>query len=460
MRGGGEVPLYSAFRGQIDESVVEFGYNALNQLTRFVAADGRTTTYAYAPNGLRNRKTTQVEPGSLSVVTTNYYWDRGFIANETVNGVHSASNFIGVGGIFGRENFGPNGCNERFLMLKNWRGDVVSLVNDTGLLWRYDYSAFGVERPATGGCGTVWNSDGARVKPNNPFRFNGEYLCAASGLVYLRNRWYEPRTGRFTQEDPIRWGRNWYRFASNNPIMYGDPTGLIDAASQDQIAAQNTRPQSATMFTSASVLNVRATAAGTVMTQFQHGTQVTTTGFRRWADGRWWSQIQHGNGTAYVATEFLSATAPNAPAAKAQALALPPPPTDIMVALGVSWDDIATMSGMMTSSDQVFLGGIMDLGINGQDAIAVLFSYRREWPGSVFTDNTLIELGFNEGPVVMLGTWIRVNPHGLNPATVERIFAERQLDVVGGALTFDPNNWGSLVDIVDRILEMRDFDDE
>ena len=119
--------------GQIDESVVEFGYNALNQLTSFVAADGRQTTYGYAPNGLRNRKTTQVEPGSLAVVTTNYYWDRGFIANETVNGVHSASNFIGVGGIFGRENFGPNGCNERFLMLKNWRGDVVSLIGNNDI---------------------------------------------------------------------------------------------------------------------------------------------------------------------------------------------------------------------------------------------------------------------------------------------------------------------------------------
>jgi len=33
-------------------------------------------------------------------------------------------------------------------------------------------------------------------------------------------------TGRFTQEDPIRCGLNWYTYCMNNPIMFSDPTGL------------------------------------------------------------------------------------------------------------------------------------------------------------------------------------------------------------------------------------------
>ena len=121
--------------------MVEFRYNALNQLTLFVDAENRRTSYTYAPNGLRNSKATLDISGSWIASITRYYWDRGFIANETINGAHSATNFIGVGGIFGRQNFGPNGCSEQFMMLKNWRGDVVSLVNEDGLLWRYDYSA-------------------------------------------------------------------------------------------------------------------------------------------------------------------------------------------------------------------------------------------------------------------------------------------------------------------------------
>jgi uncharacterized protein RhaS with RHS repeats len=37
-------------------------------------------------------------------------------------------------------------------------------------------------------------------------------------------------TGRFTQEDPIRDGLNWYTYCGNNPVNYIDPWGLWDAA--------------------------------------------------------------------------------------------------------------------------------------------------------------------------------------------------------------------------------------
>ena len=41
-------------------------------------------------------------------------------------------------------------------------------------------------------------------------------------------RYYDPSIGRFVSEDPIRWGVNWYVYASSNPIRYIDPTGLFD----------------------------------------------------------------------------------------------------------------------------------------------------------------------------------------------------------------------------------------
>jgi RHS repeat-associated protein len=49
----------------------------------------------------------------------------------------------------------------------------------------------------------------------------------ASGLLYRRNRYYNPQTGRFTQEDPIglAGGVNAYGFANGDPISYGDPDG-------------------------------------------------------------------------------------------------------------------------------------------------------------------------------------------------------------------------------------------
>ena len=50
----------------------------------------------------------------------------------------------------------------------------------------------------------------------------------ASGLLYRRNRYYDPATGRFTQEDPIglAGGINVYGFAAGDPVTYSDPYGL------------------------------------------------------------------------------------------------------------------------------------------------------------------------------------------------------------------------------------------
>ena len=49
----------------------------------------------------------------------------------------------------------------------------------------------------------------------------GFYLTQA----YLRARYYDPTTGRFTSEDPAKDGLNWYVYCGNNPINRWDPTG-------------------------------------------------------------------------------------------------------------------------------------------------------------------------------------------------------------------------------------------
>jgi RHS repeat-associated protein len=63
------------------------------------------------------------------------------------------------------------------------------------------------------------------------FGFTGEQRDAESGLIYLRARYYDPRTGRFLTTDPVR-GSAWrpasqhgYVYALNNPLRYRDPRG-------------------------------------------------------------------------------------------------------------------------------------------------------------------------------------------------------------------------------------------
>ena len=48
------------------------------------------------------------------------------------------------------------------------------------------------------------------------------------GMVYLRNRWYDPQSGRFLTQDPIglAGGVNLYAYAGNDPIAFSDPFGL------------------------------------------------------------------------------------------------------------------------------------------------------------------------------------------------------------------------------------------
>lgn len=66
------------------------------------------------------------------------------------------------------------------------------------------------------------------------------YVCTISssmlliGTIFFANpsecRYYDPQTGRFLQEDPIRVlaGPNLYTFVRNNPVNFTDPLGFID----------------------------------------------------------------------------------------------------------------------------------------------------------------------------------------------------------------------------------------
>ena len=61
--------------------------------------------------------------------------------------------------------------------------------------------------------------------------YTGEQNDIDTGLIYLRARWYDPATGRFTSRDPFRGiaglpqSQHPYAYAHNNPINLTDPSG-------------------------------------------------------------------------------------------------------------------------------------------------------------------------------------------------------------------------------------------
>ena len=98
--------------------------------------------------------------------------------------------------------------------LFNTHGDVVKLIGT--LTWSYTYDAYGVQQ----------NPDPIDT---NAFRYAGQYFDTESGTYYLRARYYNPATGRFTQQDawtnanrndPI--GLNLYLYCNGNPVRYFD----------------------------------------------------------------------------------------------------------------------------------------------------------------------------------------------------------------------------------------------
>ena len=64
-----------------------------------------------------------------------------------------------------------------------------------------------------------------------PYGYTGEHWDAATGLLYLRARWYNPALGRFLTRDPfpglaaLPATQHPYVYVGNNPVLYVDPSG-------------------------------------------------------------------------------------------------------------------------------------------------------------------------------------------------------------------------------------------
>jgi RHS repeat-associated protein len=83
----------------------------------------------------------------------------------------------------------------------------------------FSRNPFGLQEGASGSGGAT-NTETGFTGASTP--------NATGGFVYLRNRWYDPQTGRFLTQDPIglAGGVNLYSYAGSNPIAYADPFGL------------------------------------------------------------------------------------------------------------------------------------------------------------------------------------------------------------------------------------------
>ena len=113
---------------------------------------------------------------------------------------------------------------------QNWRGQFARGTYPNG--YRSDCTSY----PASGCTPIQWPGERTTARheldPDGNIQnwFGGlvDGMRDASGQMYMRNRYYDPATGQFTQADPIglAGGLNAFGFADGDPVSYSDPYGL------------------------------------------------------------------------------------------------------------------------------------------------------------------------------------------------------------------------------------------
>jgi len=135
----------------------------------------------------------------------------------------------------------------------NGRG-LIAMARSNSSYW-YGFEGIGTTRQLMGSQGQVvdayafdaWGNEitNPQSQVQNPFKYvgkHGYYLDTESALMLLGVRCYNAEVGRFVSLDPIKDGKNWYRYVSNNPCNYIDPTGLLRRAICPQGSCETDNP--------------------------------------------------------------------------------------------------------------------------------------------------------------------------------------------------------------------------
>ncbi|MEU0443789.1 RHS repeat-associated core domain-containing protein [Streptomyces sp. NPDC006186] len=180
-----------------------YTWNARGELTGLTKA-GTASSFGYAPLGGRIAKT-------IGGTTSRYLTD-GTNPLVEQNGSGTTTATTATSGLDQFLTRTENGKTQ--IYLTDALGTVVGLANTDGTLatsYAYD----------PGGTPTV-----SGTSSTNPYTFTGRE-DDGTGLLYYRDRYYDPQTGRFISQDPSgqAGGTNLYQYALSSPTTYTDPSG-------------------------------------------------------------------------------------------------------------------------------------------------------------------------------------------------------------------------------------------
>ena len=191
--------------------------------------NGNRSTYSYDASGMR---LTQATLNAAGAVTdgTSYVWDGDRVAEErdesgVLQAVYEHGQELGPLRLTRRAGTVAAPVEQERYFIGDGQDSTRQLLDENGVVKdSYFYDAFGVGLP--GGQGATENS----------FKYTGQQQDA-SGLYYLRARFYNAGTGRFLSQDPVMGHSDdpitmhRYLYANADPVNFVDPSGREGLAS-------------------------------------------------------------------------------------------------------------------------------------------------------------------------------------------------------------------------------------
>ncbi len=190
-----------------------YAWDVAGQLAEVVRPDGGVVRFTYDALGRRLSK-------SYRGQVTRWVWDGNKILHEwtTLEATTEAPEEV-VTWLFEEDSFAPLGKlhrDKQYSIVTDHLGTPLEMHDERGqTTWAATLSAYGRVRQVVG------------ERERCPFRYQGQYEDAETGLYYNRFRYYDPEMGTYLSQDPIKLagGSKLYSYVSD-PYSLIDPSGL------------------------------------------------------------------------------------------------------------------------------------------------------------------------------------------------------------------------------------------
>lgn len=207
-----------------------FGYDALGERSEFAPTAGSPTQYSWDEAG----NLTEVASSSTSAPVSEkdrYNGDGLLQFQSSVSG----SNAVNL--TWDTQETIPVLLAEGSTSIIYGPGQLpIEQIDGSGNVLYYHHDQQGSTRLLTNSAGAVvstteygpYGNVTASTGTQPVLGYDGQFTDRrGSGLIYLRARWYDPKTGQFMSTDPMRRVTSEpYGYAAGNPLAFADPSGM------------------------------------------------------------------------------------------------------------------------------------------------------------------------------------------------------------------------------------------